>query len=62
MRSVSALLLAILATVSIAFSQEWPKGEVGADYSYLRFAPSGPYTKGHSFNGSGGSIGYNWNE
>jgi len=62
MRSVSALLLAILATVSIAFSQEWPKVEVGADYSYLRFAPSGPYTKGHSFNGGGGSIGYNWNE
>src|SRR5215831_15753991 len=62
MRSASVLLLAIFATASVAFSQEWPKVEVGVDYSYLRFAPSGPYTKGHSLNGGGGSVGYNWNE
>ena len=45
-----------------ACAQEWPKVEVGADYSYLRFAPSGPYTSGHSLNGGGGSLVYNWNE
>lgn len=44
------------------WAQEWPKIEVGADYSYLRFAPSGPYTSGHSLNGGGGSLVYNWNE
>jgi hypothetical protein len=45
-----------------AWTQEWPKVEVGADYSYLRFAPSGPYTKGHSLNGGGGSLTFDWNE
>ena len=45
-----------------AWTQEFPKVEAGADYSYLRFAPSGPYTKGHSLNGGGGSLTYNWNE
>jgi hypothetical protein len=45
-----------------AWAQEFPRVEVGADYSYLRFAPSGPYTKGHSLNGGGGSLVYNWNE
>ena len=39
-----------------AWAQEFPRVEVGADYSYLRFAPSGPYTKGHSLNGGGGSL------
>jgi len=62
MRFSLFLLLAIFSTVCLTFAQEWPKVEVGADYSYLRFAPSGPYTKGHSFNGGGGSLGYNWNE
>ena len=60
--SLLLLLLAIFSAVSLAFSQEWPKVEVGAGYNYLRFAPGGPYTKGHSFNGGGGSVGYNWNE
>ena len=63
MKLMSALLL--LTTVLLGattWAQEWPKVEVGADYSYLRFAPSGPYTKGHSLNGGGGSVGYNWNE
>jgi hypothetical protein len=56
------LLLITVLLGATTWAQEWPKVEVGADYSYLRFAPSGPYTKGHSLNGGGGSLGYNWNE
>jgi len=56
------LLLTIMLLGATTWAQEWPKVEVGADYSYLRFAPSGPYTKGHSLNGGGGSLAYNWNE
>lgn len=53
---------AILLVGIAAWAQEYPKVEVGADYAYLRFAPSGPYTKGHSLNGGGGSVVYNFNE
>lgn len=60
-RNLVSLLVFLLAGI-MAWSQEWPKVEVGADYSYMRFAPSGPYTKGHSLNGGGGSLVYNWNE
>jgi hypothetical protein len=56
------LLLTTLFLAMTTWAQEWPKVELGADYSYLRFAPSGPYTKGHSLNGGGGSLDYNWNE
>ena len=54
--------VSVLLIGTAVWSQEWPKVEVGGDYSYMRFAPSGPYTKGHSLNGGGGSIVYNWNE
>jgi Outer membrane protein beta-barrel domain len=56
------VLLGMLLLSLATWAQEWPKVEVGADYSYLRFAPSGPYTSGHSLNGGGGSLVYNWNE
>jgi hypothetical protein len=62
MKYPRALLLVMLSTATVTWAQEWPKVEIAAEYSYLRFAPSGPYTKGHSLNGGGGSIGYNWNE
>jgi hypothetical protein len=62
MKIRNVVVLATLLSGMAAWSQEWPKVEVGADYSYLRFAPSGPYTKGHSLNGGGGSLVYNWNE
>jgi hypothetical protein len=63
MKILYRFVLGATLFVSIgAWAQEWPKVEVGADYSYLRFAPSGPYTKGHSLNGGGGSLVYNWNE
>jgi hypothetical protein len=56
------VLLGMLLLSMATWAQEWPKVEVGGDYSYLRFAPSGPYTSGHSLNGGGGSLVYNWNE
>ncbi len=45
-----------------AWAQEFPRVEVGADYSYARFAPSSAYTQGHSLNGGGGSLVVNINE
>src|SRR5436190_24390240 len=62
MKLTGTLVFFALLLGTTAWGQEWPKVEVGADYSYLRFAPSGPYTKGHSLNGGGGSLVYNWNE
>jgi len=63
MNITKAVLFGVIFFVGLtAWTQEFPRVEVGADYSYLRFAPSGPYTKGHSLNGGGGSLTYNWNE
>jgi hypothetical protein len=45
-----------------AWAQEFPRFEVGADYSFIRFAPSSSYTQGHSLNGGGGSLVININE
>ncbi|PYT39928.1 MAG: hypothetical protein DMG45_18335 [Acidobacteria bacterium] len=53
---------AILLLGLAAWAQEFPRAEVGFDYSYARYAPSGPYTKGHSLNGGGGSATININE
>ena len=53
---------AILLLGVAAGAQEYPKGEVGFDYSYARYAPSASYTKGHSLNGGGGWAVYNFNE
>jgi opacity protein-like surface antigen len=56
----SLIATIVLLTVS-AWSQEAPAGEVGFDYSYMRFAPNGAFTNGHSLNGGGGSMVYNLN-
>ncbi len=53
--SFGAMLLLGLA----AWAQEFPRVEVGADYSYARYAPSASYSKGHSLNGGGGSAVFN---
>lgn len=45
-----------------AWAQEFPRAEVGVDYSYVRYAPSAPYSKGHSLNGGGGELNINFNE
>jgi hypothetical protein len=53
---------AILLLGLAAWAQEFPRAEVGFDYSYARYAPSASYSKGHSLNGGGGSATINFNE
>jgi Outer membrane protein beta-barrel domain len=53
---------AVLLLGMAAWAQEFPRAEVGFDYSYARFAPSAPYSKGHSLNGGGGSAVLNIND
>jgi hypothetical protein len=47
-----------------AFAQdEFPKFEVGVDYSYARFSPSHIYIKNsYSLNGGGGSFDFNFDK
>jgi len=52
---------AILLLSMAAWAQEFPRFELGADYSYARFNPSAPYSNGHSLNGGGGSATININ-
>jgi hypothetical protein len=56
------ILGAILLLGMAAWAQEFPRAEVGANYSYQRYAPTVRYAKGHSLNGGGGSVVFNWNE
>jgi len=53
---VSSLLFSITA-----WAQEFPRGELGFDYSYVRYAPNVAGSQGHSFNGGGGSLVFNIN-
>jgi hypothetical protein len=53
---------AILLLGMAAWAQEFPRAELGVDYSYARYSPSAPYSKGHSLNGGGGSATININE
>jgi hypothetical protein len=58
-----ALLIGTVLTLGLAaFAQEYPLAEVAATYSYVRYAPSASYTQGHSLNGAGGAITYNFND
>src|SRR5215469_17240184 len=64
-KSIKQILFAVFA-VSVLFSvvgwsQEFPRGELGFDYSYVRYNPSAIFTKSHSFNGGGGSLVFNVN-
>lgn len=64
MKSCTAFQLTaavILLGVS-AFAQEFPRFEVGGDYSFVRFSPNAAYTQGHSLNGGGGTFVVNINE
>ena len=47
-------LIAVLLVGSVVYAQDHPS-EVGLNYSYLRFLPSGN-SGGHSFNGGGGDV------
>src|SRR5215467_12045479 len=53
--------ISLLLSVT-AWAQEFPKAEVGFDYSYARFAPNAAGSKGHSLNGGGGSVVFNINQ
>lgn len=61
----NVLKYSLIATVVLlavgAWSQEFPAGELNLDYSYVRYAPNVPGSKGHSFNGGGGSIVFDLN-
>lgn len=57
-RAVGSILLLGVC----AWAQEFPRAEVGVNYTYARYAPSAPYSQGHSLNGGGGSVTFNWNE
>jgi hypothetical protein len=62
-KSINWILFAASLLLSMAaWSQEYPKGELGFDYSYVRYAPSAIFTKGHSLNGGGGTLVYNVNQ
>jgi outer membrane immunogenic protein len=52
----------ILLLGMIAWAQEVPRVEVGANYGYLHYAPSAPYSQSHSLNGGGGELNINVNE
>ena len=52
---------AVLLLGVVAWAQEFPRYEVGVNYSYMRFNPS-TNTNSHSLNGGGGSITFNINE
>jgi len=52
----------ILLLGMAAWAQEFPRAEIGGNYSYARYAPSAPYSKGHSLNGGGGELNLNFNE
>jgi len=62
MKSALAVFGVIVLLCMSAFAQEFPRTEVGVNYSYARYGPSAPYSKGHSLNGGGGSVVFNWNE
>jgi len=62
MKITKVLIFATILLLGVAaWAQEFPRAEVGFDYSYLRYSPSASYTKGHSLNGGGGSFTFNIN-
>jgi hypothetical protein len=58
MKTVRAIVLGatVLLLGLAAWAQEFPRVEVAADYSFVRFNPAQSYTNGHSLNGGGGAI------
>jgi len=56
------LAIVVIALGLTAWAQEFPRFELGTDYSFARFSPNAAYTQGHSLNGGGGSITVNINE
>ena len=61
LRTVSIVGIILLSGMA-AWAQEFPRAEVGANYSYLNYNPSAPYSQTHSLNGGGGELNLNFNE
>ena len=63
MRSVRAVQFAIIVLILgvAAWAQEYPRVEIGGDYSYVRFEPVASGTNGLSLNGGGGTFDVNIN-
>ncbi len=58
-----AMIVAVILVFGAAVrAQEFPRIELGGNYSYVRFAPSTPNSQNHSLNGGGGSFTYNFTE
>lgn len=64
MKFRNVLLAGLIMLLGLtAMAQDYPKIEVAVDYSYARYNPSHAYTKnGHSLNGAGGSVTFNFNK
>ncbi len=52
----------ILLLGMTAWAQEFPRAEIGGNYSYLHYGPSAPNSQTHSLNGGGGEFNLNFNE
>jgi opacity protein-like surface antigen len=62
---LTSIVLACGAIVLLATElsgQEFPKADLGVDYAYTRYSPSERLTQGHSLNGGGGSVTYNFSQ
>jgi len=53
---------AVLLFGVTAWAQEFPRAEIGANYSYADYGPSAPYSQRHGLNGGGGELNININE
>ncbi len=61
LKSKALLLLVVIITIGVsAWSQEYPKVEVGGDFSFVRFNPSKAFTTSQDLYGGGGSFTYNF--
>lgn len=59
--SKAFFLAPIVLLVVAAVGQEFPRYEVGGNYSYVRYVPSASQTNNHSLNGGGGTAVVNLN-
>ena len=59
--SKAFFLAPIVLLAAGAVAQEFPRYEVGGDYSYVRYIPSASQTNNHSLNGGGGTAVLNLN-
>jgi Outer membrane protein beta-barrel domain len=62
MKTYAIVFGALLLLRAGCCAQEYPTAELGIDYSYARFGPSFPNSKGHSLNGGGGWAVYNFKD